>query len=150
MGGYYYNGVYGLPQDHDKALKLLHRAAELGYAAYSSIGNAYYIGNGVERDETKANHYWELAAIGGHMGSRHNLGCCETDAGNALKHFMIAAGSGEKKSLSAIQEMFKHGVATKEYYIQALRAYQAYLDEIKSVQRNEASAADDEYKYYEL
>ena len=61
---------------------------------------------------------------------------------------MISAGGGEKESLGAIQEMFKMGVATKEDYTQALRAYQAYLGEIKSVQRNEAAAADEEFKYY--
>ena len=44
--------------------------------------------------------------------------------------------------------MFKTGVATKDDYTQALRAYQAYLGEIKSVQRNEAAAADEEFKYY--
>ena len=36
---------------------------------------AYYHGNGVERDEKKAARYYELAAIGGHVTSRHNLGC---------------------------------------------------------------------------
>ena len=61
---------------------------------------------------------------------------------------MIAVVGGMKESLSAIQEMFKKGHATKEDYTQALRAYQAYLGEIKSPQRNEAAAADVEYKYY--
>ena len=136
-------------QDYNKALELWHRAAELGHApSHYNIGCSYDYGRGVERDIKNANHYYELAAIGGHMGSRHNLGCCETDAGNALKHFMIAAGSGEKASLSAILEIFKRGVATKEDYTQALRAYQAYLGEIKSVQRDEAATFDENYKYY--
>ena len=86
-----------------------------------------------------------------HIIARHNLGGLEYQSGNldrALKHFMIAAGGGYKTSLSAIQEMFKRGVATKEDYAKALRAYQAYLGEIKSVQRNEAAAFSEEYKYY--
>ena len=154
MGCCYYHGIYGLPQNIYKALELWHRAAELGSASsYYSIGDAYHSGIGVERNEKKATHYFELAAIGGHMGSRNNLGCLEGKAGNydrALKHFMIAAGSGEKESLSAIQDMFKMGMATKEDYTQALRVYQAYLGEIKSVQRNEAAAANERYKYYEV
>ena len=106
-----------------------------------------------ERDTKKANHYYELAAIGGHIMARHNLGVFEGRVGNhdrALKHFMLAAGGGMKISLSTIQEMFKKGVATKEDYTQALRAYQAYLGEVKSTQRNEAAAFNDVYKYYEL
>jgi TPR repeat protein len=99
----------------------------------------------------KAIHHYELAAMGGDMNSRNNLGVFEMHGGNydrALKHLMIAAGGGDKTALSAIQEMFKAGVATKEDYSQALRAYQAYLGEIKSVQRNEAAAFSEDYKYY--
>jgi len=41
------------------------------------------------------------------------------------------------------------GHATKDDYTKALRAYQAYLDKITIDQRDEAAAADDDYKYYE-
>ena len=153
MGCCYSEGSYGLPQNRAKALELFHRAGEVGHArAYFNIGLAYNKGNGVERNENKANHYWDIAAIGGHIMARNNLAVLEWTAGNldrALKHFLLAAGGGSKTSLSAIQEMFKRGVATKEDYTQALRAYQAYLGEIKSVQRNEAAAFNDGYKYYE-
>ena len=150
LGCCYSDGSHGLPQNHAKALKLWHQAAELGSAeAYYNIGCAYHDGIGVERDEEKATHYSELAAMGGVVIARHNLGCLEAGTGNALKHLMTAAGGGENDSLSVIQEMFKKGHATKEDYSQALRAYQAYLGEIKSVQRDEAAAFDDRYKYYE-
>ena len=154
MGCHYNKGSRGLPQNRANALELWNRAAELGVAeAYFNIGCAYDYGDGAaERDEKKAVHYYELAAMGGDIEARHNLGCSERDAGNydrALKHFMISAGGGEKESLSAIQEMFKRGRATKEDYMDALRAYQAFLGEIKSVQRNEAAAfSEDYYKYY--
>ena len=107
----------------------------------------------VWRGMKKANHYYELAAMGGELEARHNLGYYELIAGNmdrALKHFMIAAVGGEKKSLTAIQVMFKMGDVTKEDYTQALRAYQTFLVEIKSVQRNEAAAANEDYKYFKL
>ena len=32
------------------------------------------VGEGVDRDENKAMHYWELAAMGGHAIARHYLG----------------------------------------------------------------------------
>jgi TPR repeat protein len=52
-------------------------------------------GVGVEEDEEKVSHYTELAAIGGDVTARHNLGVYEHKAGNVdktIKHFVIAAG----------------------------------------------------------
>ena len=153
LGGYYSNGIGGFPQDIDKALALRHRAAELGCTkSYAYIGNAYEFGRGVERDEKKAVHDYELAAMGGNTSARHNLGNAEIRAGNmdrALKHFMIAVEGGYNESLKTIQQMYKVGHATRDDYANALRAYQAYLEEIKSDQRDKASVFDEMYKYYE-
>lgn len=152
LGFYYANGDLGLPQDWKKALELWHRAAELGHAkSYFNIGVTYYSGESVEVDMKKAEHYYELAAMKGDAGARHNLGAIEMRGDNwdrALKHYMIAAGGGSSESLKAIQLFVKSGHATKEEYTQALRSYQAYLGEIKSPQRDKAAAANDEYKYY--
>ena len=46
-------------------------------------------------------------------------------------------------------EGWMDGCAKKDDFETALRYYQAYLDEIKSDQRDEAAAARDVYKYYE-
>ena len=152
LGCYYSNGSDGFPQDHAKALELFHKAAELGNAkSYYGIGNAYYYGNGVELDEKKANHYWELAAIAGDAPARNNLGVLEWRACNmnrALKHYMIAVGFGYTGSLETIKQMFMDGEAMKDDYAKALQAYQANLNEIKSPQRDEAAAFDERYKYY--
>jgi uncharacterized protein len=152
LGCCYFDGMYGLPQDNNKAIKLWHRAAELGSAtSYYNIGMAYLHGRGVERDEKKANHYWELAAMGGSVEARHNLGAIEVQAGNmdrAVKHHMIAAGYGDNDSLNAIRQMYKDGKATKDDYAKALQVYQANLVEIKSAQRDEAAVYSDEFKYY--
>ena len=127
VGSCYAEGMRGFSQDRDKGLELWHRAAELGYAAsYSNIGVAYFNGAGVGRDEKKAMHYFELAAIGGDVVARYNLGNAEGRAGNidkALKHFMIAVGSGYNESLNMIQQMYKGGNATKDDYAKALLAY---------------------------
>ena len=83
IGCNYRDGRYGITQDYDKALELFHRAADLGYAeAYLNIGYAYINGDGVEVDEKKAIHYFELGAIGGDATARHNLGYNEHNAGN--------------------------------------------------------------------
>ena len=141
-----------MPQDRAKALELWHRAGELGHTiSYYNIGGAYYNGNGVERDNKKAVLFWEISAMGGNAIARHYLGVSEYNAGNfdrALKHDMIAAGSGDNDSLENIKQMFMDRDATKDDYAKALRSYQAYLVEIRSPQRDEAAAADERYKYY--
>ena len=152
LGGCYFEGLYGLPQDRAKALELWYQAAKLGYAtSYYSIAAAYDLGNGVGRDEGKANHFWELAAMEGDTYARYNLGVYEWHAGNmsrALRHFMIAAGGGYNDSLENIKVIFMNGEATKDDYAKALQAYQANLVEIKSPQRDEAAAFHERYKYY--
>ena len=149
----YRSGLCGLPQDISKALELWHRAGELGSStAYNNIGAAYYNGiRGVEIDDKKSRHYFELAAMAGDVDARFNLGLSEMNAGNmdrALKHFMISSRSGDDDSLKRIKQLFMDGHATKDDYAKALRFHQAYLDEIKSDQRDKAAAFSDEYKYY--
>lgn len=108
----------------------------------------------VKRDRgrpKKATHYWELAAMLGHVGSRCNLGADEKNTGNvnrAMKHFMIAVRSGDDMTLRNIKKLFMSGEVTKDDYARALRAHQAYVDEIKSVHRDKAAAFSNEYKYF--
>jgi len=112
--------------------------------AYCNIGFAYGSGEGVEVDEKKANHYYELAAMAGDVHARHNLGVGEDIAGNierALRHWMIAVRGGYAKSLEPIKESYSKGYATKEDYTKALQSYQEYLGEIKSDQRDKAAAS---------
>lgn len=152
QGNLFFDGEYGFPQDHAKALELWHRAGELGFSrAYCGIGSAYDLGDGVGVDKKKALYYWELAAIGGSVMSRYNAGCMEYEAGKmdrALKHFMIAVVGGCYDSLEVIKILYLKGHATKDDYMKALQTYQTYLGEIKSVQRDEAAAFRDHYRYY--
>jgi len=159
IGCFYRDGTNGYPQDHSKALELFYRSAELGYSkAYGCIAFAYDAGEGVEVDKKKARHYYELTAIGGDVEARFNLGYDELQAGleevnkgnidRAVKHFLIAVGGGCAKSLEKIKDLYKYELATKDDYTKALRSYQAYLSEIKSRQRDEAAAANKDYRYY--
>ena len=111
LGCDYADGDYGSPQDYEKALKLWHKAGELGNAkAYHNIGLAYNNGYGVERDEKKADYYFELAAMGGNVIARYNLGCYEYEKSNwdrAIKHLLISAGGGHSKSVKNIQLLYE-------------------------------------------
>jgi len=155
LGFFFAEGQYGFSQNYTKALELWQQAADLGHAtAYNNIGHAHQIGLRVERDEKRAIHYWELAAMSGCVAARHNLGVKEHREGyvdRALKHFMIAGRDGYSGSLELenIKKMLGYGQATKDDYAKALRSYQAYLDEIKSDQRDKAVAFSEDYKYYD-
>jgi len=153
VGFFYASGKYGFGPNSAKALELFHRAGDLGFTrAYHNIAYCHKDGiNGLERDQKKLTLYLELAATGGHAMSRFFLGGLEFEAGNydrAVKHLMIATKDGDSDSLEFIKKLYKRGNATKDDYNNALRSYQACLDEIKSDQRDEASAAREEYKYY--
>ncbi|KAL7523244.1 hypothetical protein ACHAXR_000094, partial [Thalassiosira sp. AJA248-18] len=132
----------GVPQDSNKALELWHRAAKLGYAkSHSNIGTIYYHGNGVEEDGKKAKYHWGLAAMGGDVTARHDLGVVEWKAGNmnrAIKHLMISAGFGHDESLKKIQDGFSCGFVTKDDFEKALCAHNESEDEMQSDQRDEA------------
>ena len=87
----------------------------------------------------------------GGVTARHNLGHLEKIAGNmnrALKHFTIAAEGGYEKSVKNIKELYSNGHASKNEYAHVLRAYQVYLGEIKSAQRDEAAAVHASCRYY--
>ena len=154
IGCHYAEGRCGFPRDYAKALELWHRAGKLGCAsAYYEIGRFYLKGDGVRKDEKKVKQYWELAAMGGVATARNGLGLLEARSGytdRALKHFMFAAGAGDNRSLVEIKYLYTNGRATKHDYEKALRAYQAYLEEIRSDQRDEAAAFSEEFKYYKL
>ena len=152
-GLFYYLGENGYPQDYTKAFELWHQAAELGYSlAYYNIGRLYMKGEGVEKDAQRAVYYFELAAIGGEAEARWYLGALEEEMGTmdrALKHYKIGVECGDQYSLKKIQELYMNRQATKDDYEIALRTYQAYLDEIRSEQRDEAVAFREQYRYYE-
>lgn len=153
LGCIYSEGEFGCQQDRGKALDLWQKAGDLGFSmGYHNLGNAYYSGRGVEGDNKKARHYYELAAMAGNANARFNLGHMEEARGNydrALKHYMLAVGDGRNDTLQAIRQFYERGVATKDDYAIALRIHQAFLFDIKSADRDKAAAAFDEYKYLE-
>ena len=79
--------------------------------------------------------------LGGDNKARFNLGLLEAKSNNlerAMKHWIIAAGTGDKDALDNIRRDYMRGFATKEQYTTALLDYQAYKEEVKSDQRDRA------------
>ena len=129
-----------MPHDRAKANELYLKAGGLGCAdAYYNLGALYAIGEGVEVDEEKAKHYYELAAMNGSVNARFNLACAEGQAGNyqrALKHFILAARAGHEEALGMVKQVFMGGFVTKDEYANTLRVYQKSQDEMKSEMRS--------------
>jgi len=143
FAGYYYRGSKGIPQDYVKANELLLKAGNLGCAAgYNSLGNLYRDGEGVERDDKKAQYYWELAAMDGIMSARQNLGVLEHRGGNserAMRHLIIAAKAGSEKPMHAVKVAYKGGLVTKDEFASILRVHHERKKELKSDARDKAA-----------
>ena len=77
LGSWYDDGSMGLRQNRAKANELYLKAGELGCAeAYFNLGTFLLShGRGVEIDEKKAKHYYELAAMKGNVKQGIILGC---------------------------------------------------------------------------
>jgi hypothetical protein len=131
--------------DEGAALEYWTKAADLGdLGAHYDLGVMYNKGEGVEVDEEKSMHHWEMAAIGGHPVARHALALCEEDNGNmerAVKHYTIAANLGYEKSMKELWTHYSAGSITKKGLEVTLRSHQAALDAMKSPQRDAAEAA---------
>ncbi len=131
--------------DFQGALECWTKAAELGEAtAHHNLSVMYRDGDGVEKDKEKEVYHLEEAAIAGHPTARYNLGCEELGNGRyerAKRHFIIAANLGHEGSLKGLKALYTDGDASKEDYANALRAYQAAVDAVKSEERGEAEEA---------
>ena len=70
-----------LPRDLVKANELYRKAGELGCTmGYYNLGDSYYDGTGIERNEKKGKHFFELAAMAGGVAARH----CPSSSTQAL------------------------------------------------------------------
>jgi TPR repeat protein len=151
LGMMYLNGDerFSIKKDIDKAVKLFHRAAELGSAeAHHSLAYVYDEGAGVNNDGTKVKQYYEKAAMMGCVSSRFNLGCIDAETGSfdrAIKHWLIAASGGDIHAVNYVQTAIAKGKATRDDYAQALRRYKQYVDEVRSDERDRVAAYSDQF-----
>ena len=84
--------------DYSAAFDYWTRAAALGdIHAHFELSILYRDGRVVEKDDKKQLHHLEVAAIGGDVSARNNLGLFEEKTGRtdrAVKHYIIAATLG--------------------------------------------------------
>jgi hypothetical protein len=155
LGTIYSKGWYGMEKDMNKAADLWTQGAALGSCkSHFSLAEMYY-----EGDIDKAKHHLGIAAMGGDVKARAQLGRMElkivtdtalVEAGiingvpmrRAIKHFTIAAKMGCEGSMDTITKGYSsyfENYITKNEYEATLRAHQDAKESMKSAQREEAA-----------
>ena len=138
----------GVMQSDTKSLEMRIRAAELGEAeAYYMIGVYYKEGIVVGQDQSKMLAYYEVSAkkesIPAHIylarfhGRNGDMQLC-------IKHLRVAAGAGDKEAMDTMMGFYKAKELSKEDLTKTLRAFQASIDGMKSKDRDDAKALQDQ------
>lgn len=102
---------YGIKQDVKLGLKLLEESGEGD--AYNDLG--CYYSKGKNRDDKKANHYFQLAADNGSRVGDYNLGLAylngddafEKDIRQSIRHFEAAANEGMIEAMLKLGDIYK-------------------------------------------
>ena len=117
------NEIYNR-HDYSGALSYMSKAAMLGHmGAKFTLGVMYEMGNGVEKNKSKALHFYEEVAIGGHPRARTKLGYFEWNDGRyerAIKHWTISAKLGYDDALELIKTCYRDGYVSKDEFAAAL------------------------------
>lgn len=132
---------HGVKRDEQKALELLHKAADLGCTdAIFKLSEHYRNGDlGLVIDKKKHRDLLEKAAAMGHLISIHNIGCSYYNNRHfeaAVCNLRVAASCGQEGSMKTMYTCYKEGHISKEELADTLRAFQAARDEMKSKERD--------------
>ena len=128
-------------QDFGKSLELFHHAADdLGYSvAVGALGNMYFHGkHGAAKDEARGRKYFEDAVKMGDVRARGFLGWIDAEEENddlAIRHWKLAAASGEKSSMENLWKCFFEGHLEKAELEETLRAHKEACDAMNSEER---------------
>jgi TPR repeat protein len=136
LGDWYDKGGEGVLQDRAKSRELVTRASVLG----SSKAN-YFLGQKYrkEGDLKKAKFHYEAAAMAGHELARCNIGSLEFIAGNkerALKHWTIAASTGNDSAMQNLQSRVYEGSVNRDAIDSILTAYNTSCAKMRSEARD--------------
>ena len=117
LAGIYLEGDDGVPMNKARALELLNKAANGGYAeAQNSLGVCYMTGKGVPEDALEAVKWFEKAAEQGEEFAMKNLALCLRDGtgvavnkAKAAEWFEKAAAKNNIQSKFNLADMYANG-----------------------------------------
>jgi TPR repeat protein len=138
LGSYYNHGQIGLQQDHNEAIELWTQSAHLGCSkAHINLTDEYRYLVG---DLKKAKFHLEAAAMAGHEGARSNIGHLEflqfNNTDRAIKHWIIAASSGDYKAMQCLLIAFNQGLTSRAIIDATLTAYNTSCAGMRSDSRD--------------
>jgi hypothetical protein len=121
----------GVPQDHQRAVKLFRQAANQGLAdAQSNLGLMYTSGEGVPKDRNEAMKLFRRAANQGLADAQNNLGLIYTmgegvseDHKEATKWFHLAADQGHAEAQYNLGVAYDNGLGVPEDHKETLKWY---------------------------
>ena len=134
-------GHYGLPVNQAKCIDLLRQSADLGFpVAHYQLGNFHETGEmRLEQNKEETLKHWKKAAEGGHLISRHNLGCEEGKNGDdvaALDHWRLSASGGMRASMNILIRYFEDCSLHHADLAETLQAFYRSRAEMKSKDRD--------------
>ena len=136
VGVNYANGE-GVPQDHQRAVKLFRQAANQGLAdAQNNLGLMYTSGEGVREDHKEATNWFQLAADQGHAEAQYNLGVAydnglgvPEDHQETLKWYRLAASQGYAAAQYNLGVMYRNGEEIPEDDKEAVKWFRLATDQ---------------------
>jgi hypothetical protein len=137
----YGDGGSGLPVDHAKCIELLRQSASLGFpGAHYQLGLFHGNGEmGLQQNEEEANRHHKEAAEGGHLPSRHNIGCKEYNNDNpvaAMRHWRLCSSLGTKRSMECLIVCFEDGLIHHRDLAESIQVMYRARAEMKSDDRD--------------
>ena len=118
--------------NYDEAVKWYRKAANKGdNKARNDLGNCYYGGKGVEKDELEAVRWFWDAAVQGDAEAQNSLGDCyyygkgvEVNETEAAEWYQGAADKGHADAQTKIGNCYYYGNGVKKDYAKATEWYQ--------------------------
>lgn len=142
LGGDYYLGKNGKPQDYRQAVSWYRKAAAQNNAdAQNNLGYCFQWGHGEQQDHAEAVRWYRRAAERGHAGAQNNLGyCCQWGLGTpqnseeAAEWYRKAAEQGHPDAQTNLGYCYRHGYGVPQSSEETVRWYR------KAAEQGNASA----------
>lgn len=127
----------GVPEDHERELRLYRLAAEQGNAlARVHLGGMYASGQGVTQDYAEAMRLYRLAASQGLARAQYYLGFMYANGqgvpqnlAEAQRLFRLAAAQSDPMAQTHLGVMYSNGQGVTQDYAEALRFYRLASDQ---------------------
>ena len=143
-----YRSGNGVLQSDTKSLEMYIRAAELELGDTETcqrLGNYYVEGTAVEQDLSKGLVFYEVAAKKGSIEALALYHGKSRNIDESIKHLTVAASAGYQVSMDGLMVAYKDKLLSKEDLTRTLRAFQTAKDLMKSKDRDDIKAMQEQY-----